>query len=36
MHPPLADFARVEHLARQVCVVFEVAAALRTFRFTAG
>ncbi len=36
MHPPLADFARVEHLARQVCVVFEVAAALRTFRFSAG
>ncbi len=36
MKPPLADFARVENLARQVCVVFEVAAALRTFRFTAG
>ena len=32
MKPPLADFARVENLARQVCVVFDVAAALRNFR----
>ncbi len=34
MKPPLADFARVEHLARQVCVVFDVAAALRNFRWS--
>lgn len=32
LRPPLADYARVEHLARQVAVVFDIGAALRSRR----
>jgi hypothetical protein len=30
LRPPLADFARVEHLAEQVAIVFDIGSALRT------